>query len=62
MLLAAAAWTLFIWLARVANIVGDEDRSAGFKVVHVVLAAVSVVFAIAVGWIGINALRSDRPT
>jgi hypothetical protein len=59
-LLAAAAWTLFIWLTRIANILGDDDRSTGFKVVHVVLAAVSVGFAIAIGTIGLRALRARR--
>jgi hypothetical protein len=55
-LLAAAAWTLFVWLARIGNILGD-DRSTGFKVVHVALATVSVGFGLAVGWIGLRARR-----
>ncbi len=59
-LLAAAAWTLFIWVTRVSNIVGDDERSTGFKVVHVVLALVSVAFAIAIAWIGLRALRTRR--
>lgn len=45
---AAAAWTLFIWVTRIRNIVGDETRSAGFKAVHVALAVVSVAFAVAI--------------
>jgi hypothetical protein len=56
-LLAAAGWTFFIWITRIANILGDDDRSAGFKVVHVVLALVSVVFATAIAVIGYRALR-----
>jgi small neutral amino acid transporter SnatA (MarC family) len=59
-LLAAAAWTLFIWVTRISNIVGDDERSTGFKVVHVVLALVSVAFAIAIAWIGLRALRTRR--
>jgi hypothetical protein len=55
-LLAAAGWTLFVWLTRIWNILGD-DRSTGFKVVHSLLAAVSVAFAIAIGLIGWRALR-----
>jgi hypothetical protein len=58
-LLAAAAWTLFVWLTRINNVLGD-DRSTGFKVVHLVLAAVSVTFGVAVGWIGLAAWRRSR--
>jgi hypothetical protein len=59
-LLAAAAWTLFVWLTRISNILGDDDRSTAFKVVHVALAAVSVGFGLAVGWIGLVAWRRSR--
>lgn len=45
---AAAAWTLFIWVTRIRNILGDESRSAGFKAIHVALAVVSVAFAAAI--------------
>ncbi|MGQ0802773.1 MAG: SCO4848 family membrane protein [Actinomycetota bacterium] len=55
-LLAAGTWTLFVWLTRINNILGD-DRSTSFKVVHVVLAMVSVAFGVAVGWIGLRAWR-----
>ena len=44
----AAAWTIFIWVTRIRNILGDETRSTGFKAVHVVLALVSVAFAVAI--------------
>ena len=44
----AAVWTVFIWVTRIRNILGDETRSTGFKVVHSVLALVSVAFAIAI--------------
>ena len=57
-LLAAGTWTLFVWLTRISNILGD-DRSTSFKVVHVVLAAVSVAFGLAVGWIGLRAWRQS---
>lgn len=57
-LLAAAVWTLFVWLTRIGNILGD-DRSTSFKVVHVVLAAVSVGFGLAIGWIGLRAWRQN---
>jgi hypothetical protein len=55
-LLTAAAWTLFVWVTRIGNILGD-DRSTSFKVVHVVLAGVSVAFGLAVGWVGLRAWR-----
>ena len=41
-------WTIFIWVTRIRNILGDETRSTGFKAVHTVLALVSVAFAIAI--------------
>ena len=44
----AAAWTIFIWVTRIRNILGDDTRSTGFKAVHTVLALVSVAFAIAI--------------
>ena len=45
---SAAVWTVFIWVTRIRNILGDETRSAGFKAVHTVLAIVSVAFAAAI--------------
>ena len=44
---AFAAWTLFVWLTRIKNILGDDETSTGFKVVHSILALVSVGFAVA---------------
>ncbi len=44
----AAAWTIFIWVTRIRNILGDESHSTGFKVVHSLLALVSVAFAVAI--------------
>lgn len=43
---AFAVWTVFIWANRVWNLLGEDDRSAGFKLVHILLAAVSVAFAV----------------
>jgi hypothetical protein len=45
---SAAAWTVFIWVTRIRNILGDETRDTAFKAVHVALAVVSVAFAAAV--------------
>lgn len=44
---AFAAWTVYVWGTRIWNIVGDDERDTAFKVVHVVLAVVSVGFAVA---------------
>lgn len=44
----AAVWTVFIWVTRIRNILGDDTRTFGFKAVHTVLAIVSVAFAIAI--------------
>lgn len=50
LLRAAALWTVFVWGIFLRNLLfGDTDRSTGFKVVHSVLAVVSLAFA-AVIW------------
>ncbi len=60
---AAAVWTIFIWVTRIRNILGDETRSTGFKAVHVVLALVSVAFAIAIlGVASRNRRRAGTPS
>ena len=55
-LLAAAAWTLYVWISRLVIMAG-QDESTGFKVVHGVLAFVSIGFALAIGKIGLDARR-----
>jgi hypothetical protein len=42
-----AGWTVWVWGTRIWNIWGDDERETGFKVVHTVLAAVSVGLAVA---------------
>jgi hypothetical protein len=59
LLVTAAAWTLYVWISRVVILAG-QDESTGFKVVHFALAAVSIGFGIAVGVIGLRALRGRR--
>ncbi len=59
LLLAAAAWTLYVWISRVVILAG-QDESTGFKVVHFVLAGISIGFAVAIGRIGLRHLRSSR--
>lgn len=46
LLRAFAIWTLWVWGTRVWNVF-DDDNSAGFVVVHLVLALVSVGFGVA---------------
>lgn len=60
LLLAAAAWTLYVWISRVIILAGG-DESTGFKVVHFALAAVSIAFAVAIARIGWRSMRSSRP-
>jgi hypothetical protein len=60
-LLAAAAWTLYVWISRLVIMAG-QDESTGFKVVHGVLALVSIAFAVAIARIGLRHRRSSRAT
>ena len=55
-LVVACAWTLYVWVSRIFILAG-QDNSTGFKVVHFTLAAISIAFGVAVGWIGLRALR-----
>ena len=50
-LIAAAVWTLYVWISRIVIMAG-QDESTGFKVVHGILALVSISFALAIGKIG----------
>lgn len=59
-LIAAAVWTLYVWISRIVIMAG-QDESAGFKVVHGILALVSVGFAVAIGKIGWGARRAAKP-
>ena len=56
-LIALCAWTLYVWITRVVIIAG-QDQSTGFKVVHDILAAISIAFGLVAGYIGVRALRS----
>jgi hypothetical protein len=60
-LVALCIWTLWVWITRMINIVG-QDQSMGFKVVHTILAIGSIAFGLAAGSIGFRALRSGRET
>jgi hypothetical protein len=58
-LIALCAWTLYVWISRIVIMSGQDD-STGFKVVHGVLAVISLAFGLAAGWIGLRRLRADR--
>lgn len=65
LLLAAAAWTIWVWSVRIWNILGDP-HPFGFKLVHGLLAIVSVGFGVIIGVIGWRLRRQvgqspDRP-
>ena len=56
---AFCIWTAYVWVTRIVNILGD-DHSAGFKVVHSVLALVSIAFAVA-AWVVVARVRRASP-
>ena len=58
-LIALCAWTLYVWITRIFIMAG-QDESAGFKIVHGVLAAISIAFGLAAGWIGVRRLRAGN--
>ena len=60
LLLAAAAWTIWVWATRIWNIVGDPAHDAAFKAVHSLLALVSIAFAVALGVVGWRMRREER--
>ena len=53
---AFAVWTVYVWGTRIWNIFGDDSTSTAFKVVHSVLALVSVAFALA-AWVVVSRVR-----
>jgi hypothetical protein len=55
-LIALGAWTLWVWITFMW-IIGHQDHPMGFKVVHGVIAAGSIVFGIAAARIGYRGLR-----
>jgi len=56
----AAAWTVFVWVTRIRNILGDDTRGTGFKAVHIALAIVSVAFAVAILGVASRGRRRAR--
>ncbi len=60
MVRAFALWTVYVWGTRIWNVVGDEGRDFAFKAVHVVIAVVSVAFAVAAWGIVSRSRRRAR--
>jgi len=60
-LIAAAVWTLYVWISRLV-IMSGQHNSFGFNLVHGILAAVSIAFGLAVGKIGWDARRARNET
>jgi hypothetical protein len=58
LLRAFSIWTVYVWVTRMWNIWRD-DQSVGFKLVHTVLAVVSVAFAVAC-WVVVSRVRRRR--
>ena len=56
LLRAFSLWTVYVWGFRIVTILGDDERTAGFKVVHSILALVSVAFAVG-AWIVVARVR-----
>ncbi len=57
---AFALWTVYVWGTRIWNVVGDDERGTAFKVIHVLLALVSVAFAIAIWRVAARSRSRDR--
>lgn len=61
LLLAAAAWNLWLWTTRISNLATDEvARSTGFVAVHLALYAVSLGFTAAFAVVGWRMWRESR--
>jgi hypothetical protein len=58
LLIAACVWTVYVWISFVVIQSRQHDTSVGFKVVHGILALISIAFGLAVGRMGWRARRS----
>ncbi|MGI8683999.1 MAG: hypothetical protein ACR2MO_02665 [Acidimicrobiales bacterium] len=57
---AFAGWTVYVWVTRMWNIVRDDEHGTAFKAVHMVLAVISVAFAVA-AWSIVSRNRKRNP-
>lgn len=46
-----AGWTVFVWAVFIRNIARDHTHGTAFKVVHIVLAVISLLFAAGTFWL-----------
>lgn len=56
---AFALWTVYVWGTRMWNVLGDADTTTAFKVVHGVIALISVAFAVATWFIVARTPKGD---
>jgi hypothetical protein len=61
LLIVACVWTVYVWISFIVIQSRQHDTSVGFKVVHGVLAVISIAFGIAVGRVGWRARRAGTP-
>ena len=62
LLLAVAAWSVWVWGTRVWNLVhADESYSTAFVVVHAVLYGSAFLIAGGLATMGVRMLREARP-
>ncbi len=54
----AGAWTVFTWVTFVRNF-DPTDRTTGFVVVHMTLAAVNTALGVWLASVGVRGLRRD---
>jgi hypothetical protein len=58
-LILACAWTVYVWISFIVIQSRQHDTSVGFKVVHGVLAVISIGFGLAIGRMGWRARRAN---
>jgi Na+/melibiose symporter-like transporter len=47
LLRAFCGWTVFVFVVLIKNMLTDDDHAASFRIVHSVLALISIGFAVA---------------
>lgn len=57
-LLAFAAWTLFVWGTRISNILSDAEADGASKALDLTVAVALSVLALAVLWVAVTSRRS----
>jgi hypothetical protein len=57
---AFSLWSVFVWGVLIRNMLKDHTHGAGFRVVHITLAVISISFAVATWMIAARAGRSPR--